>query len=165
MQATTPTALADVLEKQIEVLEELANLESQLQRAVADRDWPEAERIIESLRRRAIGFSTLEENRHREYQALLASVGASASLPFSVALSRLDVGSRRNMTELYRRLKVALFRVRSISEGLDAFVAALVTTTRGILEELYPTRKGRMYSRGGKVAAPEDWALVVNTNL
>jgi hypothetical protein len=165
MEVTRSTALQDVLEQQIWVLEELAEQEAALQRAVAQRDWPAAESIIDGLRERADRFAGLEQVRHEAYLEMLHSVGATESVPFPVALGRLDDGSRRRLTELYRRLKAALFRVRSVSEGLDAFVAALVTTTRGILEEIYPSRKGRMYGRRGQVAGTEDWALVVNRHL
>lgn len=165
MEATRSTALQDVLEQQIWVLEELAEEEAALQRAVAQRDWPAAESIIDGLRDRADRFAALEEVRHEAYREMLRSVGASESMPFPVALGRLDEASRRLLTDLYRRLKAALFRVRSVSEGLDAFVAALATTTRGILDEIYPSRKGKMYGRSGQVARTEDWALVVNRHL
>lgn len=165
MQATMTTDLESVLERQIGELERLARAETDLQRAVTDRDWQAAEALIDELRKTAEGFSQLESARHDAYRALLDSVGARRDMPFPVALGRLDEDSRRTLTDLYRRLKVALFRVRSISEGLDAFVATLMTTTRGILEELYPTRKGRMYGPRGTVSGTEDWALIVNTNL
>lgn len=165
MKATASTGLQEVLEQQIWVLEELAEEEAALQRAVAGRDWPAAESTIDGLRERADRFAGLEEVRHQAYREMLHSVGVTESVPFPVALGRLDDESRRRLTELYRRLKAALFRVRSVSEGLDAFVAALVTTTRGILDEIYPSRKGNLYSRSGQVAGREDWALVVNRNL
>lgn len=165
MKDSIETGFVQILEAQIAVLEGLATAEKVLQQAVMDRDWPDAEARIIELRVLSRQFEALERDRSNEYKRLSQAVSAADSTPFGAILSRLDEATRRRLTELYRDLKVSLFRVRSLGEGLDAFLNALVATTRGILDELYPSRKGRLYRKTGEVAGAEDWALVVNHSL
>jgi hypothetical protein len=157
--------LSSTLERQIAILTEVSDAETELQRSVVDRAWPAVESAIALLGELADRFQSLERERAEQFGRLAEDLGQRDHASFSAVLTALPPEERKSLADQHRRLKVALFRVRTLGQGVDAFIGALATTTRGILEELYPTRKGKLYGRSGRVSDPEDWALVVNRSL
>jgi AAA+ ATPase superfamily predicted ATPase len=76
-------------------------------------------------------------------------------------VTRLPAAERDELFALYRQLRLALIRVKGNAGLLGFYLRSLSETLQKVLEELFPHRKGRIYSRSGKAREAEDDSLVV----
>jgi len=158
-------ALKDVLEKETTLLETLSENERQIQLLVMSRNWSDLEPILKEMSGRAEEIAATDSVRHKHYQALKEALGCEADAGFYDVLEGVSLALRRELSELYRRLKIAVSQVRSVTGGIDAYVASTVATMREVLGELYPDQKGRIYSRSGRATRADERAMVLDRHL
>ena len=163
VQATS--VFKDALHLQSVLLDSLSREEGRLQVAVLEKDWIALEESIRTMRVLAADIEECEMRRNEGYRNLKASLGLKSDDSFYDVLSRLPLEERQELAGLYRQLRIGISKVRSITDGIDAYVTATVGTMRDILDEIFPERKGKIYSRSGSVAVAEAPSLVVNHRL
>ncbi len=155
----------EVLQLQGVLLDNLSREEARLQIAVLQKDWIALEACVREMKAIAQGIEECEQKRTESYRVLKAALGLKPDDSFYEVLSRLPIEDRQELAELYRRLRIGIVKVRSITDGIDAYVTATVGTMRDILDELFPERKGKIYSRSGTVSSADASSLVVNHRL
>lgn len=138
----------ELLDQQASLIGELAEREGELQELVGRRDWPALESLLPRMTRISEAVAAVEEQRNDLFLAISAALGGEAS--FGVVLSRLPQDLRVQVSTAYRRLKVAVLALQSRTAGMDSYIRSTVSTTRGILQELYPEHTARGYSRDGQ---------------
>lgn len=161
----TMTALGELkhsMRREVELLEQFAEQEHDLQKAIVDRQWERLEGIVDAMRASSDEVLQAEAARHRAYTQVRAELGHEDDESFYDFISHLDLDERTAISELYRRLKVAVMRVQALTGGIGTYVTSATTAIREILDELYPQRKGRIYSSGGYHASPDDRAMVLD---
>ncbi|MFP4509451.1 MAG: flagellar export chaperone FlgN [Spirochaetaceae bacterium] len=162
---TVAIEVCDVIRAQIMTLETIAAEHSRLQEAVMNRDWESLEEQIRVLQAHAHDAGALEEQRKASYGRLRKLLGFGAEESFFELLCRLEDEERTELAALYRGLKIAVMRVASANGGLEAYVQSSTQTIEEVLKELFPERKGTIYSRTGRVQRHDDRAFVVNQSL
>jgi AAA+ ATPase superfamily predicted ATPase len=145
-------------------LKDFADLQKDLQQAISKRQWTELNKEIDALRQLAEKIETLEEDRIQAYQTLKSSLQADDQESFIEIVSRLPAKERDELLVLYRHLKAAVIRVKASAGLLNYYVQSMSDALRQILEELFPHRKGKMYSRTGKAKEPGDESLMLYGN-
>lgn len=155
----------EVLNVQIVLFTDLAREERILADAVVAKDWPTLDRVIRVMNEYSEEIVRADELRSRTYDALRSRIGLPSGGLFSELLDSIPSESREQLSELFRELKVAVMRVRSLTGGVDAYVESSNTTLRSVLQELYPERKGRLYSRSGASTEHAETPVVVNHHL
>jgi hypothetical protein len=145
-------------------LKDFADLQKGLQLAISKRKWTELNKEIDSLRQLAEKIETLEEDRIQAYQTLKSSLQVDDKESFTEIVSRLPAKDRDELLGLYRHLKAAVIRVKASAGLLNYYVQSMSEALRQILEELFPHRKGKMYSRTGKPKEPGDGSLMLYGN-
>ena len=161
MQTTT---LKRTLRAEARTLKDFADLQKDLQQAISKRQWTELNREIDALRQLAEKIETLEEDRIQAYQTLKSSLQAKEQESFTEIVARLPAKDRDELLALYRHLKAAVIRVKASAGLLNYYVQSMSEALRQILEELFPHRKGKMYSRTGKPKEPGDESLMLYGN-
>lgn len=161
MQTTT---LKRTLRAEARTLKDFADLQKDLQQAISKRQWTELNKEIDALRQLAEKIETLEEDRIQAYQMLKSSLQADDQESFIEIVSRLPAKERDELLVLYRHLKAAVIRVKASAGLLNYYVQSMSDALRQILEELFPHRKGKMYSRTGKAKEPGDESLMLYGN-
>ncbi len=141
--------LKGLMETETGRLEELSALENRLQRSLLDKDWTELEGLVRNLQNLAQEISYIENSRNLLYAELQREFGLESGDGFYDFLAKLPMGTRIELSVLYRRLRLSVSDVRSVTGGIDAYVTATVSTMGKILEELFPSRKTKMYGRDG----------------
>jgi len=165
------SALKKALRDEAQVLTEFAAGQKRLQELIGKRQWTRLEGQIEELKSLASRAETLEEQRHSSYRQLKADLGLSDEPPgkagagdagrFEDVVTRLAGPDRDELFALYRQLKLAVIRVKGNAGLLGFYLRSLSGTLQKVLEELFPHRKGRIYSRSGKTRETGDDSLVV----
>jgi alanyl-tRNA synthetase len=158
------TTLKRTLRAEARTLKDFADLQKDLQQAISKRQWTELNKEIDALRQLAEKIETLEEDRIQAYQTLKSSLQADDQESFIEIVSRLPAKERDELLVLYRHLKAAVIRVKASAGLLNYYVQSMSDALRQILEELFPHRKGKMYSRTGKAKEPGDESLMLYGN-
>ena len=158
------STLKRTLRAEARSLKDFAELQKQLQLAISKRQWTELADEIDALRQLAEKIETLEEDRIQAYQNLKGSLQADGEESFTEIVSRLSPKDRDELLALFRHLKAAVIRVKASAGLLDYYVQSMSDALRQILEELFPHRKGKMYSRSGKPKEPGDESLMLYGN-
>jgi hypothetical protein len=158
------TTLKRTLRAEARTLKDFAELQKGLQQAISKRQWTELNKEIDALRQLAEKIETLEEDRIQAYQRLKSSLKADENDSFTEILAHLPAKDRDELLTLYRHLKAAVIRVKASAGLLNYYVQSMSEALRQILEELFPHRKGKMYSRTGKPKEPGDESLMLYGN-
>jgi ribosomal 50S subunit-associated protein YjgA (DUF615 family) len=158
------TTLKRTLRAEARTLKDFAELQKELQQAISKRQWTELSTEIDALRRLAEKIETLEAERIQAYQTLKSSLQAEGEESFTEIVSHLPARDRDELLALYRHLKAAVIRVKASAGLLNYYVQSMSEALRQILEELFPHRKGKMYSRTGKPKEPGDESLMLYGN-
>ncbi len=154
--------LKKAMAEEARLLNEYAARMGALQRTVARRDWEAVERDIAALRNLTVEIESAEAARQEAYRLLKASLSITATQPFEQVASRLDSPLREQLSEQHLGLKIAIIRVKGASGLLGYYVRTMADTRREVLEELFPHRKGRMYSRSGRARATAEESLMLD---
>jgi hypothetical protein len=131
----------------------------ELQRTIAQHDWDAVQKGIASLRNLAGEVETAEAARVEAFRALKAEHFLPIEESFDQAAERLE---RDRLKELARRLKIGVVRVKGSSGLLGYYVRSALQARHQVLEELYPHRKGRLYSRSGRARSAADESLMLD---
>jgi hypothetical protein len=158
------TTLKRTLRAEARTLKDFAELQQGLQQAISKRKWTELHKEIDALRQLAEKIETLEEDRIQAYQSLKSSLQAGDQESFTEIVSRLPAKERDELLGLHRHLKAAVIRVKASAGLLNYYVQSMSEALRQILEELFPHRKGKMYSRTGKAKEPGDESIMLYGN-
>jgi predicted nuclease with TOPRIM domain len=141
--------LKDLIKQEIEKLDELAGAENKLQKCVLDKNWAELEEIIRRLQCLSAEISHIENSRNILYGEILDILGVIGPNGFYDVLAKLRSEERVDLAALYRRLRLSVNAVRSITGGIDTYITATISTMGRILEELFPARRMRLYNKSG----------------
>jgi len=152
-----------LLNRQAELIGELATYEGSLQEIVSQRDWNRLEQLLPEMTNISEAVNRIEEQRSDMFAEIAASVGGEVS--FARVVSRLPEDVRTELSTAYRRLKVAVLALQSRTAGMDAYIRATMTTTRGVLQELYPEHTSQGYSRDGQGRFDTASAVMVDRAL
>lgn len=154
--------LEAALKTQVVLLEGLCDVQARLQQTLLARDWAALEDLVDDQDEIAARIGEAEALRENAYRELRAALGVSEAHTFADVLALLERDSRAHLANLYRRLKVAVLRVRSIGSGIEAYSRNAVELGEAIVSELLPGGRGRMYDTSGRRAAGDRTAIVMS---
>jgi hypothetical protein len=157
--------LTEALHREVELLEAIAEDEKRLHSLLSNRDWVELERCLSRLNSLSGDVLQAEDRRNTAYERLRSTLEVEEDERFYDVLERLPVEERSELSELYRRLKVAVIQVRSVTGGIDTYVTESTQTMRSVLEELFPEQKGKIYSRSGRSNRADERAIVLDHHM
>lgn len=137
-----------LLDRQADMIGELAEYEGALQDIVSNRDWRRLEGVLPQMTAVSEAINTIEAERNELYAEIAASFGGEES--FARVLSRMPIEFRQALSGAYRRLKIAVLALQSRTAGMDSYIRSTISTTRGVLQELYPEHTAHGYSSDGQ---------------
>jgi hypothetical protein len=167
--------LKKALRDEAQALNEFAAGQKHLQELIGKRQWTRLQAQIDELKSLATRVEALEDRRVSSYQKLKRSLGGSTpgspeaqrreSERFEEIVTRLPAADRDELFGLYRQLKLAVIRVKGNAGLLGFYLRSLSGTVQKVLEELFPHRRGTIYSRSGRSRDAGDHSLVVHRHV
>ncbi len=155
-----------ILRQETSLLERFAAAQEVVRHAVFAREWVDLEALLNRLDGYAQDFQALETERARIFEEVLRTEGRNGdSVGFYTIISRLPEGKRRELTDLYRRLKLDTLKVRLANEALTRYLSEAKTTVSNFLEAAFPDRKGRLYTRRGTQMPSEMRSIVLDRSF
>ena len=166
---TTIQSYADcalVLQGESELLEKIAALQGQVKNAVINREWADFESLFGSLAAVGDEFKALDLERAEIFARLARELGLKGeNVAFYRCVARLPQAERRELSALYRRIKLQTLEARLANESLAKHLGEIQTLVSGFLEAVFPDRKGRIYSRTGTRGSPDMLGMALNRSL
>lgn len=155
-----------ILQQEIALLERLAAAQDVVSQAVFSRDWSDLDALFKRLDGYNKEFDTLEWQRTMIFEELGQELGfVNERLGFYAIATRLEPEIRRQMTDLYRRLKLDVLRIRLANENLQHYITSNRMVISEFLKAAFPDRKGKLYSRHGKEIHSEMRSIVLDRSL
>ena len=157
--------LSKILKKEIELIDSFAVAESSIMDSIITNNWD----ILESAINQADGLSRLIEalDRERDYhvEKLRESTGEDDSAHFYRLTVGLETEQRDRINDLYRKLKLSVLNLRNMNWRIDTYVSTVTGIMKQTLKEIYPHRRGSLYSKTGTIREAESNPMVLNRKL
>ncbi len=161
----TVHSLMEIMKQEITLLEEFRAKEEILQETLKTSNWENLSELIEEMNRLADWIDSTEKKRNDLYAVFCGRNSTGEEIPFYQAISSLEEDLRSECAELYRSLKFATVKIRGLTWSLDSHIRSVSETMQAVLNELFPYRKGKLYSRRGTEKTADTEPLVVNQHL
>ncbi|MEJ2663809.1 MAG: hypothetical protein P8107_07170 [Spirochaetia bacterium] len=153
------------MQNEAALLKEFAELEDQMQLCAGENRWEDIERVIGELKGKAGTLNSIEECRCASFDALKKKLGLPCETGFLKLLPIVPVTERERLLSAYRKLKVAVFSVKGATTRLTYYFRSMEGSFKKVLGELFPHRKGKIYSKDGRPKKVPDDALLLNKHL
>ena len=157
--------LKNLMQIEIDLLNGFTRLEVKLQEAFLRRDWPELDALVSELGSLSGRIEAMEQRRHNTFLELKVSLKLAEKMTFHRVIMEMSGEDREELADLYRKLKIAVIRVRGATGRLGYYFRSVSDSANRVLSELLPYRKGRIYSRVGLPRVVEEASLVFDREL
>jgi hypothetical protein len=157
-------SLSKAMEAEIACFELYIASQRSFSAAVRDRDWGALQTATAMLEEISAGLGECERVRAAAFEFLKKSLGCEDEGLYRVALL-VSEPERTELTEQFRRLKLCAMRAKFEGVAAGEHAAGHRNFLRGVLEELFPEKKARIYGRSGLALQPGMNALVLDTAL
>jgi hypothetical protein len=149
-----------LMEREAELFLVMEREVDRLRDSVQLKKWTQGLTIAQDLERFAVKIEKADMARDRAFEGLCGSLGLPPESIFAVLLSRIDVRERHSLEQSWRALRISVVRLGTASNRLRYYAEALSGTLGRVLEEIFPHRRGRIYSRHGTATSVNDSLLV-----
>jgi len=162
-----------VLTGEIEILKKISDAQRIVRQAVINKEWADFEEKTTEVNHLGEEFTLLEEQRIRLFSALSDAVAISGGTgsrndseqPFYVLITRLPAEENRELSRLYRELKMETLKMRSINESLLAYINEAKSLAEAYMEAVCPERGGKLYTRKGRRVSQDLKSMVINNHF
>ena len=162
-QETVRTLMA-AMRDEIACFEAYVAAERSFSSAIRDRDWIGLQTAMDLIDELMRAIASREAVRAEAFELLRAQSGSEGENLYRVAL-RVPEPERSELTDLFRRLKLAAMRARFEAAAAKDYATSNRELLRAVLDELFPEKRGRIYGRTGQAVQPGLDALLLNTAL
>jgi hypothetical protein len=157
--------LAKLMKEETDLLNLISCEEEKLQKSLRASNCNEMEAVINKLAPLSLRMESTEEERDMVFQKLKSRLGKKESDGFYAVAAHFEGSTREGCLSGYRKMKIALLRMRGLTSGIDQYVRTVGDTSRAVLNEVFPHRKGSIYSSNGNTRQAAADPMVLNRHL
>jgi hypothetical protein len=149
-----------VLEQESDILDKINDTQDTMRSAVTKREWADFEGLLLSMNGYKDQFEVLEKERMELFSG---SVDTQGNTPhFYTLIAKLPENERRELANIYRRIKERALRVRLANDSLALYLEEAKTTLNAFMKAAFPITSGNTYSRKGTKIEADMSALVID---
>lgn len=161
----TADHLKKILQQEVEGFTSAVEQVGAMRSSIFHHDWKMLSQNLEKMERVAAYLSALEKERVHVFEKLRAEVGEKSSSGFYSVAVRLPQPQQDELSQLFRQLKSRVLQLQGVIWSIDAYTRSLSSTIYDILQEIFPHRRGTLYSKSGRERGKGNDPLVVNHQL
>jgi len=151
-----------VFKAEIECLREISAAQNMVRQAIMNREWADFDEKTAEVNQLGEKFAHLEEDRVR----LLSEISpVTEQKPFYALIAGLPLEQSRELSRMYRDLKMETLKMRAFNETFLAYCNEAKTMAASYLEAVCPARGGKLYTRKGHKAAQDLRSIVFNNRF
>jgi hypothetical protein len=166
IEATDNTEhLSKILEKEIELIDSFTVIEGSIIDSVINNNWDILESVINKAEGLSLLIEALDKKRAICVQTLRESTGEDDSAHFYRLTAGLETEQKDQINDLYRKLKLSVLNLQNMNWRIDTYVGTVTGIMKQTLKEIYPHRRGSLYSKTGTIREAESNPMVLNRKL
>jgi len=156
-----------VLAGELELLRKIAAAQERVRDAVMNREWADFDEKTAEVNRFGEDFAHLEDERILLFSALKedCSPGNTGEKSFYTLISGLPMEEGRELSRLYRELKMENLKMRALNETFMTYLSEAKTMAAAYLEAVCPARGGKLYTRRGRRVSQDLRSMVFNNRF
>ena len=135
-----------ILEKEEQILDDLLKSQSQLRKAVTDKNWESLTRIINTIN--TISSNFLETDSEREDMQ-----------------DMMKMDEVRPYFERLGDMRTKLLKCKIENQALSKYVNITKNFIQGVVDDALPQSGNKVYSKTGKIVQPQPQSVVLNMNF
>ncbi len=155
--------LKDRIDREAEMFAGLGREVERLRDSFQEKSWGPSLSIAEGIERSARGIEEADAARDEAFGNLREALGLPRETTMSAVMPSLPDLLRSEMEESWRTLRMAVVRLKTATGRMRYSAEALAFTLNRILEQVFPYRKGKIYSRRGMPTSVSGALLVDRT--
>jgi hypothetical protein len=124
-----------------------------LRETMQARAWGTGLAIAQAVERSAGEIEAADAAREEAFVLLREQLDLPRATAFSAVFPALPDGTREELEESWRQLRGSLVRLKTATSRMRYSAEALAEVLNRILEQVFPYRKGKIYSRRGTPTA------------
>jgi hypothetical protein len=141
--------LQESMERETGLFSRLALDVERLKASFQEKNWGESIRISEGIERIAQNVEEADIARDAAFSLLRDALGLPRETAFSALLPSLPDDERKRVEEAWRSLRMTVLRLKTATGRMRYSAEALSDTLNRMLNEVFPYRRGKIYSRRG----------------
>ena len=155
-----------ILKQETDLLETIGSLQIEVRQAVLNREWADYELLTSRMAEYSSQFELLERERIGIFHSFSPRIeGSDESAGFYSMIAQLPLPLRKELSELYRDLKMAILKIRLANESLTQYLDEAKISVKSFIDAAFPDRKGRLYSRLGTHVQSDVRSMVLNRSF
>jgi len=161
----TADQLKTILQQEIDGFISAVETAEEIRNSIFKHDWKKLSQTLERMDSVTGYITAIEKERSHVFASLCEKTGVGRSCGFYTAVVHLDEPRQEELSILFRQLKSLVLQLQGVIWSIDAYTRTLSTTIYDILQEVFPHRRGTMYSKSGRKRKSDSDPLVVNRQL
>lgn len=157
--------LIAILGKEIELIDSFSHAEELIMESVLNSNWDNLEMAINQTKELSVLINTLDKQRDDCVEILRESAGENDDIHFYRLTAKLEINQKNKVNDLYRTLKLSVLNLQNINWRIDAYVGTVTGIMKQTLKDIYPNRRGSLYSKTGTIREAENNPMVLNRKL
>ena len=154
-----------ILTGELDLLKKIFAAQERVRQAVLNREWTDFDEKIAEVSRFGEEFSRMEEERTLIFSKLEGDSGIREEKSFSALISKLSMEEGRELSRLYRELKMETLKMRALNETFMTYLNEAKTMAAAYLEAVCPARGGKLYTRRGRRVSQDLRSMVINNRF
>jgi hypothetical protein len=146
-------ALRAHMERETALFVRLGGEIESLRESMQARSWGTGLAIAQAIERSAAVIEEADEARAGAFVLLRDHLELPQATAFSAVLPALPDGTRQELETSWRQMRISLVRLKTATSRMRYSAEALAGALNSILEQVFPHRRGRIYSRRGTPTA------------
>ncbi len=152
--------LKDRIDREAELFADLGREVERLRESFEQKSWGPSLSLAESIERSSQAIVEVDAARDEAFTAAREALDLPNETTMSAILPVLPDLLRSEMEESWRGLRMAVVRLKTATGRMRYSAEALAITLNRILEQVFPYRKGKIYTRRGTPSGVSGAVLV-----
>ena len=157
--------LINILKDEIELINGFAKIENTIMDSVINNSWDGLQASICRSEDISLELESLEMQRENSLNSIREITGLDADSSFYRITVELETETREQVNDLFRVLKLSVLNVQNITWRIDTYLSTVTGIMKQTLKEIYPNRRGSLYSKSGIIKEADSNPMVLNKKL
>lgn len=156
-------ALKVRMEQETELFDRLGREVERLRECFQEKSWNSGLALAQGIEHAAEEIVEADSARDEAFVLLRATMRMPRETTFSALMPALPEEARTGLEDGWRRLRVSVVRLKTATGRMRYSAETLADALNRILEQIFPYRKGKIYSRRGTPTGVSGALLVDRT--
>ena len=157
--------LMEILEKEVNLVNSFIAVDNLIMDSIVNNNWDVLEPAIKKTKKLSHSIEKLDKRREVCVDILRKETDSDSDAHFYHLTVNMEEDTGNKVNNLYRDLKLAVLNLQNINWRINTYISTVTGIMKHTLKEIYPNRRGSMYSKTGAIKEAESNPMVLNRKL